>query len=260
MRVCEDRRDIGLLVPARESLRAMILECFPRAVPMLAYAATTGVFGLLIASCDVEHQDRQLEKPDSIEIDNQIFDTYIVSETILYVPREFRVRDGQPEAINIVTFWPGLMSVPPGDSSESASRVIVMFKPTSRYGPVSDANRLLQRIIERDNLIGTYDTELGLTVYRDKKGKTRMFVPAEYETPTGERYFIRCYEFPNELDDQHECRASYQLTDDLRLQYRFLERLITDWDDVDTAVRQFAQSLTHNPREPKCPLVLTFSK
>lgn len=184
-----------------------------------------------------------------VEAGGITYRTYLVGDTVLYVPREYPVQYSGPGNINVLTYWPGLVGVAEAASRGFESKVHVILQPTSRYPSDVDEERALSEFLAREKLgPGVYEEKLGLTIHRRPDGTPRLLRASNPNTPFGEPLRFNCSNANAIPPEELLCRTGYRLNDDLHLFYRFGGSLLGHWQELDLAVRQFALSLTYDPR------------
>jgi len=205
----------------------------------------------LVASLPYEN-DRQTRSTgesspptiSSFERDGEIIDEFPVGDSVLQIPKKYAVRYSTPDNLNLVTHWPGLIASADANELEAEDRINIIFQPRDRYPEAVDREEAIQRYIKRTGLSGPeWDEGIGLFVYRDEQSRNRFMKSEDYPTETGGIYAITCGGASNRTSVDQECRATYPLTDDLRIQYRFYSKHIPSWREIDADVRRFALSL-----------------
>lgn len=215
-------------------------------------ASTTGTLLLIFAfSCacgdpndTLPAAEEKMSTVRSFERDGQIVDEFVVGNRVLQIPRAYAVIYSTPNNLNVAAHWPGLVSSGRAHNLPSTSRINVIFQPQDRYANDVDQQTALLEYIERLALIGPEKNEdIALVVFRDDEGRRRLMISTDHVTPFGNQFHFTCAAASNRDAKNQECRASYKLTEDLHMEYRFNSDLMPQWREIDVAVRGFGLSM-----------------
>jgi hypothetical protein len=189
-------------------------------------------------------KETEMPMVTSFERDGQMIDEFVVGNSVLQIPREYAVIQSTTDNLNLRTHWPGLVPSTKAHALPSASRIQLIFQPQARHATTLVHERELREYAARRELWGPERNEdTSLAVYKDSEQRSRLMISSEYLTPFGTPFYFTCAAASNRDENTQECRATYKLTADLHLQYRFHSVFIPQWREVDAEVRTFALSL-----------------